>query len=136
MGKKLSAALFGIFLVLRVTPVLAGDALNGNLLTSLKDGSTLYQVTCSVCHGEKGDGKSWVTNSLNPPPKSFTDEDVIESLDDGDMYDVIANGRAGTAMQPFKDQLSKAQIDAIIDFIRTSFMKIDGAEDKKKGSSG
>lgn len=98
----------------------------------IKDGEELYQKNCSVCHGDKGDGNTWVSHELNPKPKNFTDPLVIKTLNRKKMYEAITKGRSGTAMQPFKTQLSEAEINLIIDYIQTAFMKIDIKAKKKK----
>ena len=49
------------------------------------------------------------------------------------MRDSVINGRQGTAMQAFKTQLSESEINLIIDYIQTAFMKVD-VKTKKKNS--
>jgi mono/diheme cytochrome c family protein len=98
----------------------------------LKAGEKVYQSYCSVCHGDQGNGKTWVSGTLNPPPRNFTDPAVIESLNRERMKQSILNGRPGTGMQPWKSRLSEQEVESVIDYIRTSFMKIDAAEEKKK----
>lgn len=98
----------------------------------IKEGEELYQKNCSVCHGDKGDGNTWVSHELNPKPKNFTDPLVINVMTRKRMRDSITNGRSGTAMQPFKSQLSESEINRIIDYIQTAFMKVDLKTKKKK----
>jgi mono/diheme cytochrome c family protein len=120
-----------LFIVLLLTTI--------NLLPSnaeekdpLKRGEGLYDANCAVCHGDKGNGKAWVTETLNPKPQDFTDPKTIKTLTRKRMIQSITNGREGTAMQPFKTQLSKDEIELIVDYIRTAFMKIDIKAEKKK----
>lgn len=98
----------------------------------IKEGEELYQKNCSVCHGDKGDGNTWVSHDLNPKPKNFTDPAVINVLTRKRMLNSITNGRSGTAMQAFKTQLSESDINLIIDYIQTAFMKADIKTKKKK----
>lgn len=98
----------------------------------IKEGEELYQKNCSVCHGDKGDGNTWVSHELNPKPKNFTDPLVIKVMTRKRMRDSVINGRQGTAMQAFKTQLSESEINLIIDYIQTAFMKIDIKTKKKK----
>lgn len=98
----------------------------------LKKGERLYDSNCAVCHGDKGNGKTWVSETLNPKPQDFTDPKVIKTLTKKRMIQSITNGRAGTAMQPFKTQLSKDEIELLVDYIRAAFMKIDAKAEKKK----
>lgn len=105
----------------------------GKSSVSTKDGEALYRTTCSVCHGDKGNANTWVSNSLNPKPKNFTDPEVIKILNRKRMIMSVTNGLPGTAMQPFGHQLSDIQIAAIVDFVRADLMKVDGGGGKKKG---
>lgn len=98
----------------------------------LKEGEDLYQKNCSVCHGDKGDGNTWVSHDLDPKPKNFTDPLVITVMTKKRMHDSVINGRSGTAMQPFKTQLSESEVNLIIDYIQTAFMKVDIKAKKKK----
>jgi mono/diheme cytochrome c family protein len=82
----------------------------------------LYHNYCSVCHGDKGDGQSRARQSLNPPPKDFTSPAVGRSLTRERMLEVVANGAPGTAMVGWKTQLSPRQMEAVVDYVRDSFM--------------
>lgn len=105
----------------------------GKFMVSTKGGEELYRTTCSVCHGDKGNADTWVSHSLNPKPKNFTDPEVIKVLDRKRMIMSVTNGLPGTAMQPFGHQLSDIQIASIVDFVRANLMKVDGGGGKKKG---
>ena len=35
-------------------------------------GQEIYKEHCAVCHGDNGNGATWTTTSLNPPPRNFT----------------------------------------------------------------
>ncbi len=80
----------------------------------------IYKSYCSVCHGERGDGRSRASNSLVPPPRDFT---TAATLTREKMIDAAANGKPGTAMMPWNTRLSGEQIEAVVDYIRTSFMQ-------------
>lgn len=95
------------------------------VISSIMKGGEIYQKTCAVCHGDKGNADTWVSKSLTPKPRNFTDPEVISSLDREDMFYSIYNGRPDTAMQPFRHQLSEEQIVSLIDYIRSKLMKID-----------
>jgi mono/diheme cytochrome c family protein len=85
-------------------------------------GAELYQAYCSVCHGERGDGQSRARASLNPPPLDFTHPASAQRLTRDWMIRVTRDGKAGTAMVGWSTQLSEAQIAAIVDHIRATFM--------------
>jgi cytochrome c oxidase cbb3-type subunit III len=85
-------------------------------------GRVVFSKNCSVCHGDKGDGKSRAQNSLNPPPRDFTAPAAMKELSRQRMITSVTYGRADTAMAGFKTQLSAADIEAVVDYIRSGFM--------------
>lgn len=95
--------------------------------------AVLYHDYCSVCHGDKGDGRSRAQNSLVPPPRDFTTPDFTAQMTRARMIESITNGRAGTAMTAYKTQLTKKEIEAITDYVRSSFMQGSAAPDTSRG---
>jgi mono/diheme cytochrome c family protein len=91
----------------------------------LKMGKRIYQERCKVCHGLKGDGKSFAANALNPPPKNFTSSQSKKQLTQKRMLDSATNGRSGTAMMPWKDVLSPKEIRAVVHYIRKGLMGVE-----------
>ena len=84
--------------------------------------AALFHDYCSVCHGEKGDGKSRAEFSLNPPPRDFTSRAAKSELTKERMIASVTYGRADTAMSGFRTQLSKEDINAVVGYIRSEFM--------------
>jgi len=82
----------------------------------------IYAKTCSVCHGERGDGKSHAMGGLNPPPKDFTVPGLKSRLSRDYMIQAVSNGKPGTAMTGFSSQLNQSQIAELVDYIRQQFM--------------
>jgi len=95
-------------------PAHAGGAPQG-------DAARIFAGYCSVCHGEKGDGKSRAQNSLNPPPRDFTSTPA-ERLSRSQMIEAVTYGKPGTAMAAWKSQLQPQQIEAVVDYVRSTFM--------------
>ena len=52
----------------------------------------IYHDFCSVCHGEKGDGKSMARFALNPQPRDFTAEQTRRELSRAHMIEVRNKG--------------------------------------------
>jgi mono/diheme cytochrome c family protein len=79
----------------------------------------LYHNYCSVCHGDRGDGNSRAKNSLVPPPKDLTKATYLtrESI-----IAIVAEGKQGTAMVGWKTQLSAKEIEALADYLMTTFV--------------
>ena len=85
-------------------------------------GKRVYSDRCNVCHGEDGDGKSFASGVLNPPPKNFTSARSKQELTEEKMIQSARNGRPGTAMMAWKDILTEEEIRAVVHFIRQEFM--------------
>lgn len=79
----------------------------------------LYHNYCSVCHGDRGDGRSRAQNSLNPPPRDFTS---AGELTREAMITITTHGKPGTAMVGWQTQLSAAEIESVVDYVRKTFM--------------
>lgn len=79
----------------------------------------LYHNYCSVCHGDRGDGRSRAQNSLSPPPRDFTS---AGELTREAMITITTHGKPGTAMVGWQTQLSAAEIESVVDYVRKTFM--------------
>lgn len=82
----------------------------------------LYHNYCSVCHGDKGDGRSRAQGSLVPPPRDFTSPGATVELTRERMISGVKYGRPGTAMTPWDTQLNDKEIEAVVDYIRNTLM--------------
>ncbi|MDP2728176.1 MAG: c-type cytochrome [Dehalococcoidia bacterium] len=74
-------------------------------------GAAIYKQSCIACHGEKGDGKGPAGASLKPPPVDFStpeQQEHFEKIQDHHFWR-FSEGVPGTAMPPFKGQLSEQQ---------------------------
>jgi cbb3-type cytochrome c oxidase subunit III len=100
---------------------------DSKLLTSR--GGKLYMQQCAMCHGETGTRET--TGRMQPPPRDFTLPGVAAELTRKRMITSITNGRPGTAMMGYGNQLSRGDIEAIVDFIRAAFMSGSGPDAKK-----
>ncbi len=97
----------------------------------------IYHNYCSVCHGDRGDGRSRARGSLVPPPKDFTTPAAREQLPRDFMVRVVRDGKPGTAMVGWKTQLDEREIEAVVDYIRRTFMSPRaGAQPVVPGVSG
>jgi len=82
----------------------------------------LYHNYCSVCHGDKGDGRSRARSSLVPPPRDFTEPAALQSLTREAMITIVTHGKPGTAMTGWTTQLSAGDIESLVDYVIATFM--------------
>jgi mono/diheme cytochrome c family protein len=83
--------------------------------------AALYHNYCSVCHGDRGDGRSRARGSLNPAPRDFTS---AGELTRDTMLTIVRHGKTGTAMVGWTTQLTEKEIEAVVDYIRQTFMVV------------
>jgi mono/diheme cytochrome c family protein len=80
-------------------------------------GHQLYDTYCISCHGKDLNGRGTVSNLLDPYPRDFSKHQFVNSYESR-FKDSIREGVHGTAMPPWKEVLTDAQIDKLIGFIR------------------
>lgn len=85
--------------------------------------SLLYHNYCSVCHGDKGDGRSRASNSLSPVPYDFTSARAKSEQSRERIIAFVTNGKPGTAMVGWKTQLNEREIAALADYVFTAFVQ-------------
>lgn len=95
--------------------------------------SAIYHNYCSVCHGDKGDGQSRARGSLNPPPRDFTTAQSLSELTRDRMNAAVKGGVPGTAMVGWQTQLDTRQIEAVVDYVRETFMRASAQADASRG---
>ncbi len=94
------------------------------LVDQIVAGQDLYSVNCTECHGE--DGKVTTIEGVEglegKEINAINSTDILYTLTDSAMYEVIAYGRPNAGMTPFGKsyggELSRSQIDYIITFMR------------------
>lgn len=88
----------------------------------------LYHEYCSVCHGDRGDGRSRARAGLRPPPRDFTEVGLKDRMTRQQMIQVVNHGKPGTAMAAWRTRLDPDEVAAIVDYIRDEFMRSAGAD--------
>ncbi len=114
--------------VFALKPAPAEPAAETVVATTLTDqilaGQDLYSVNCTECHGDDGSvavikGVEGLEGKEITPINS---RDVLYTITDSAMYEVIAYGRPNEGMTPFGKayggELSKSEIDYIVTFMR------------------
>jgi len=106
-------------------------AAQSNKSSSKRSGKEIFHDYCSVCHGDKGDGQSRARNSFLVPPRDYTTPEAAIELTRDRMIHSVTNGRPGTAMIAWRTALSKQEIAEVVDYIRSTFMKLGGNVTKR-----
>ena len=95
--------------------------------SSDEQGRKVYDFYCYQCHGYSGNARTLASTYLEPQPRNFTTADPA-SLNRARMIDAVTNGRPGTAMVSFATVASADEIDAVVGYIRNTFMLNDSPE--------
>lgn len=69
------------------------------------DGAQLYDMYCTLCHGE--DGKLGINGAKDLTASALSREETIA---------IVTHGR--NTMAPFKQVLNAAQVEAVVDHVR------------------
>jgi len=80
---------------------------------SMTLGESLYVTRCAACHQPNGAGIPGVFPALKNSPMILNDRAAH--------IDIVVNGKAGTAMQAFKGQLTAKEIAAIVTYERNAW---------------
>lgn len=92
---------------------------------------SLYATHCMSCHGENLDGKGRINQKnmlLDPLPRDFRHQFVLSY--EHRLANSIRNGVEGTAMPPWKEHLTDAEVDALVKYIREAVTKGKGLDEK------
>jgi high-affinity iron transporter len=88
---------------------------------SLKNGKTIFNNKCSVCHGMTGQGDGPLAKQFDPAPAVLADPQLTG--DDNtvafDNFQVISVGIANTGMIGWADNLSESEIWDVTYYLRT-----------------
>jgi cbb3-type cytochrome c oxidase subunit I len=84
---------------------------------TLDDGQSLFVANCASCHGGGGAGNGPAAGALAPPPTNFKLKKPTQER----AWDVLENGVPGTAMPPWRNQLSADQRSALVEFVRSLY---------------
>jgi len=118
----------GTVLALAPKPAPQEVAVATTLTEQILAGQDLYSINCVECHGDDGkvtkiEGVKGLEGKEIPP---INGPDVLHTLDDPTIAEVIAYGRPNAGMNPFgraynPEGLSKSEMDYIVTFMRYSW---------------
>jgi mono/diheme cytochrome c family protein len=104
---------FGVAIPVRLDPASENDA------AKRKTGSQIFGSNCAMCHGADGWGRGHSGMALQPPPANFHEPRRMYNRSDEQLYTVLRDGVYGSAMPPWRDKLSDAEIESVVAFIRS-----------------
>jgi len=84
----------------------------------MQQGQSVYENSCSTCHQADGQG-------LSPAFPAIAGSKIATGPVDAHI-DIVMNGRAGTAMSAWREQLSEADIAAALTYTRNAFGNATG----------
>jgi mono/diheme cytochrome c family protein len=114
----------GTVLALHPKPVVEEVEVATTLVDQIVAGQDLYSIHCTECHGDDGsvatiEGVEGLEGEEITPINS---KDVLYTVTDSAMYEVIAYGRPNAGMTPFGKayggELSRGEIDYMITYMR------------------
>lgn len=80
-----------------------------------RDPKSLYSLKCASCHGRDGTATPMYAKKGTPDLK---DADWQAMRTDDEVRKIIAEGSRGTLMRAYKDELSPAEITALVGHLR------------------
>ncbi len=84
---------------------------------SISDGKKLYGYQCAMCHGENGDGKTELAESMKLTMKDYTNRDTLKDFTDGALFYVLEKGKNNMPGQ--EGRMSATQKWNLVNFIRS-----------------
>jgi mono/diheme cytochrome c family protein len=88
------------------------DNYKNDLNTVYDNGKTIFEKSCSFCHGPHADGKGVEASNLTVPPEAIASVRATR----GYLYKILIEGVPGTAM-PYFGFYEKGKINRLIDFL-------------------
>jgi copper transport protein len=84
---------------------------------SVEAGQRLYAQRCASCHGPSGRGNGPLAAGLRPPPADLVLHVPLHA--DQDLFEIIHDGIAGTAMAPFGGHMTEEEIWHTVNYLKT-----------------
>ncbi len=84
---------------------------------SIADGKKLYGYQCAMCHGEKGDGKTELAETMKLKVKDYSNPEALKDFTDGMLNYIIEKGKGQMPSQ--EGRMSANQKWNMINYIRS-----------------
>jgi len=80
-------------------------------------GKKLYGSHCSMCHGEKADGKGDLAEEMKIQPPDLTNHELLTKRTDGELFAIIGGG--SDIMPGEKERMPEKQRWQIVNYLRS-----------------
>jgi mono/diheme cytochrome c family protein len=97
--------------------------------SSVADGKKLYGYQCAMCHGEKGDGKGDLADSMKLTLKDYADPEALKEWTDGMLFYVIEKGKGKMPGQ--EGRMKDEQVWNMVNYVRSLAKKAAKEADAK-----
>lgn len=88
-----------------------------------RQGKSLFEQYCAICHGPGGEGDGFNAYNLNPKPHSLADSTYMKGLSVENLSETISFGGKGVnksvLMPAYQNTLDKTQISNVVAYIET-----------------
>jgi len=84
---------------------------------SVERGKKLYTSQCSLCHGDKGDGKSDLAQEMKITPPDFSKPETLEKRTDGELFAIMGVG-SGSNMPGQGTRMIERQKWYLVNYLR------------------
>ena len=84
---------------------------------SIADGKKLFGYQCAMCHGDKGDGKTELAESMKLTMKDYTDPAALKDFTDGALGYILEKGKGKMPSQ--EGRMGANQKWNMINYIRS-----------------
>lgn len=83
----------------------------------LAEGKKIFGYDCAMCHGESGDGRGELVDSMKLTMKNWRENTVVDEMTDEAIYDLIVKGK--DKMIGEGDRLAPAKVWGLVHYVRT-----------------
>jgi mono/diheme cytochrome c family protein len=85
--------------------------------SSVAEGKKLYGYQCAMCHGDKGDGKGDMVESMKLNLKDWTKAESLKELTDGALFYILEKGKGKMPGQ--EGRMNATQKWNLVNYIRS-----------------
>lgn len=97
---------------------------------SISGGKRTYKIDCEMCHGEKGDGKAELAESMELKLRDLRDPATLKEYTDGGLAYLIQKGKG--KMPGEEGRLKGDQVWNLVNFLRSISKKEESTPEKPK----